>query len=167
MLVVLKENKELIIKTDLFKPHHHYRCLPLTENDITEYMVYGVVFDQQGFDKYFESLNKRILRDFKSIGLLKDNGKPLSKTAFLERAYVTKYGRGKNRDYAFHFYVYPNECMYRFSSLYSGPKVSQLKDVYEYYLQILDNNLNSLECGLVQFGNCGVPLSNTSLRIRY
>jgi len=168
MLVVLKENKELLLETDLFKPHHHYRCLPLTENGITEYMVYGIVFDQQGFDKYFELSNKRLLRDFKSIGLLKDNGKPLSKKAFLEQAYITKYAsRTRVRDYGFNFYVYPSECMYRFSSLYSGTKVGQLKDVYEYYLEILNNNLNSLDSGLVQFGNCGIPLTNTSLRIEY
>jgi hypothetical protein len=168
MLVVLKENKELLLETDLFKPHHHYRCLPVTENNITEYMVYGVVFNQEGFDKYFESSNKRLLRDFKSIGLLKDNDRPLSKTAFLEQANVHTFGKGKAKDYSFYFYVHPKECMYMFRSVYGGTKLSQLKNVYQYYLGIISNNLDSIDCGQVQFGNCGISIGySDKLRIRY
>jgi len=166
-LVVLKGNIVVTFESDSFKPHTHYRCIKITENNISQYMVYGIIFDEVKFNELFEFSQIRLIRDFKELGMLDKNNKPLSKSKFLEKANVHCYGRAKNKVYRFYFYKKPHECMYMFESLFIGVKPMQLLEAYTNYTSIFLGLLDSLDSGLIQFGNCGIPLTNSKLRISY
>jgi hypothetical protein len=53
-LVVLRGDKVLQFETDTMYPNTYYRSIQASENDVNEYIVYGIKFDQAGFDKNFE-----------------------------------------------------------------------------------------------------------------
>lgn len=67
-LVVLKSDKQLEFQTDILYPNKYYRCLKVTENKNVEYLIYGIKFDQKGFDDNFEFAYDRIMCDWEKIG---------------------------------------------------------------------------------------------------
>jgi len=166
-LVVLKGNVEVTFECSVMKPHSHYRCAKISENNITQYMVYGTIFDEVKFNELFEFSQIRLLRDFKELGLVTNNGRPLSKNQFNEKANIHVYGKKRQKFYRFYFYKNPKESLYMFEALFIGVKQIQLLDAYTNYTSIFLGNMESLDNGLTQFGNCGLPLSNTNLRIEY
>jgi hypothetical protein len=167
-LVVLKGNEALKLQTDTMYPNKYYRCLKASENDNVQYCIYGIIFDQEGFDKYFEFAYDRIMRDWERIGLLK-NGKAISKTAFKELANVDTYGK-KNRNLRIIFFGLPKECMYGFYPPFCENKSKQLDNMYQWYGNVINASpycMSYFDGESIQFGNCGIPIVYTDrLRVK-
>jgi hypothetical protein len=162
-LVVLRGDKALEFETDTMYPNKYYRCLKLEENGIEQYMVYGIVFDKEGFEANFEFAYYRIMRDWERIGLT-IGGSLIGRTAFKELANVHLYGKQSN-NLRIIFFGLPKECMYGFYPIYSENKAKQLEAIYKWCIQVMGGYTGYFDQENIQFGNCGIPLSYGDLRV--
>ena len=162
-LIVLRGDTALEFQTDTLYPNTYYRCLKVEENDYEEYLVYGIIFDKEGFDKNFELAYDRIMRDWERIGLIK-KGKLVSKKAFNELASVHLYGKQTN-NLRIILFGHPKECMYGFYPKYRENQAKQLLTMYEWCINVIGGDMNYFDFKYIQFGNSGVPLSYGNLRI--
>ena len=160
-LVVLKSRTTSLISEGTqttFIPNKHYRCLSITENDRTEYLVYGVVFSKEAFESLFEFLHDRMMNEWSENGLL-PMMKPLSKSAFVEVLDVHQYGKGKNK-YWIGFAGNKMDGLWAFQCLCQGDtKARFLKQAYEMYQSALNGDMEDIDDELLQRGNSGIPLS--------
>ena len=100
-LVQVRNDISLVkTKTTTFYPHRNYRCICIDENNIKQYLVYGVVFDEETFNELFIYSHTKIMNDFENIGLL-SNGKPLNKKQFIEHSDMHLYGHSKLESLSF------------------------------------------------------------------
>lgn len=147
-----------------FQPNKHYRCIELSENSDRQMLVFGHVFSEVMFNFLFEYTLDKVKDDFEAIGLLVD-GKPISKTKFNQLSDVHKYGRGQSMLNVVYFNG-ENRLTYGFYPRYKGDsKAISLKTAYSMYIDLLNGESNDFECGNIQFGNCGIPISYGDLRI--
>lgn len=161
-LVVLRGDKELEFQTDTMYPNTYYRCLKIEESDNEEYLVYGIVFDKAGFELNFEYAYDRVMRDWKKIGLIK-NDKLISKSKFKLFANIHIYGKRSN-NLRIIFFGNPRECTYGFYPLYRECQADQLNTIYSWCELIIAGEMRWFDNECIQFGNCGVPLSYGNLR---
>ena len=167
-LVILKGKSTVIVKADgtKFEPNKNYRCIEVTESKKREFIVFGVLFDEASFNQLFEYLHDKILIEFKTIGLVGENNKPLSKTAFKKLSDVHQYGRGKNMLNVTYFFTHPKECIYGFYPRYRGDsKAKCLENAYKMYLDLLSGDMEEVDCNGIQRGNSGIPIGYGALRI--
>jgi hypothetical protein len=162
-LVILKGTEKQVFQTATIQPNKHYRCIRLTESKRSEYLVYGIVFDENDFNRLFELSHTRVMRDFKTLGIVTENGKPISKSLFTNLADKHKYGTWKN---ALQIWLFRSsrELMYGFYPM-QGTKLEVQKECYQWYLDIVNGNMESIDDEDVMFGNCGIPISYGKLRI--
>jgi hypothetical protein len=134
-LVILKGTEKQAFKTDTILPNKHYRCICLTEGKRSEYLVYGIVFDKDDFNRLFELSHTRVMRDFKTLGIVTENGKPISKSLFTYLADKHKYGTWKN---ALQIWLFRSsrELIYGFYPT-QGTKLEAQKECYQWYLDII------------------------------
>lgn len=168
-LVILKGKSTVIVKSDgtIFKPNTQYRCIEATESKQREFIVNGIIFDEASFNQLFEYLHDVILREFKTLELVGENNKPLSKKAFSERANIHQYGRGKNMMNVLYFFIQPKEFMYGFYPQYQGDsKAKCVENAYKMYLDLLTGNMEDFDYGDIQRGNSGIPIGYGDLRVR-
>jgi hypothetical protein len=163
-LVVLKNQDCVMFDTETFRPNINYRCIKLENKDTVEYLVYGIVFDSETFDRLFETTHEKMMRDFNELGLFQKNGNPISKNKFSNLADIHTYGKGSSK---LHILIFRNsrERMYGFYPN-QGVKPMQLKESYDYFLEIVNGNMDSVDSGDVCFGNCGIPIYYGKLRIQ-
>lgn len=162
-LVILKGTEKQEFNTGNILPNKHYRCISITDNGITQYLVYGFVFDEETYNRLFELSHTRVMRDFKTLGIVTENGKPISKSLFTKEADKHKYGTWKN---ALQIWIFRSsrELIYGFYPT-QGTKLEAQKECYQWYLDIINGNVESLDDEDVVFGNCGIPLKYGKLRI--
>lgn len=167
-LVILKGKATLVSKCGTrIEPNVPYRCVEVSEGKQKEYLVYGIVFDKSAFNQLFIELHTVVMNEFKTIGLLGENGTPISKTQFKERASIHQYGKGKDMLNVLYFYIHPKECIYGFYPLFRGDtKAECLKNAYKMYIDLLNGEMEDFDCKDIQRGNCGIPLSYGDLRVR-
>jgi hypothetical protein len=161
-LVVLKGLESVQFKTDTLNPHRYYRHIQIED----QHMVFGIIFDDDKFNDLFEFAHDRVIRDFQKIGILGSNLKPISKSLFAKLADIHTYGYGRKNVYHVWYFRNTRECIYGFYPM-QGNKKSQLNECYEYYLDLVNGNVESLDVCDVRFGNCGIPLVYDKLRIQY
>ncbi len=169
-LVVLKEGvKTFNTETTVFKPHTFYRSITLTDNDIIQTLVYGVVFGAD-FDEKFEFAQTRILRDFETLGIIV-NGKVISKTAFGKLLDIHQYGKNNKNGFKIAYIsTHPKELLYGFFPCFMGEsKANTIRSAYQNVLNIIEGNMDCVDDSYVQFGNCGIPIGaspSTKLKVR-
>jgi hypothetical protein len=111
----------------------------------------------------FISLAPEMVKIFKKLHMLKEDGSPLSKTAFKQRASIHKYGKYK----IFHFYCEnPKELMTSFYPM-NGNVTDQVNECYEYYLSILNGDVTPIDDKDVQIGNSGIPIGYGDIGFRH
>jgi len=142
-----------------FRKNHFYRHVDYGNG---YHVVNGEDFTDVEFKSLFEDALAKVAKDLIKIGLLDENGKRISKTAFGKLAYFPLFKRGTCQ---IMYFQCGKEIVYGFYSDWSN-KVDCINQCYEWYLQTLNNNYNHLDNRDIQFGNCGIPLANTSLRIQ-
>jgi hypothetical protein len=162
-LVILRGSKELKIDGEVFIPLTFYRSIAVTENAT---IVNGFCIPIQEIERDFELAYDKIMRDWELIGLVV-GGKAISKKAFTELIDVHVYGKQTNNIRTGFFSTHPKECLYGFYPMYSENKAKQIANMYGMYLSTIDGDMNYVDQEYIQFGNCGIPLSNTDLRKRY
>ncbi len=155
-LVVLKGSIQLEFETDVIKPNVYYRCVAIQKK---EYLVYGIIFSHDKFNELFEFAQDRVLRDFKELGILKEDNTPVSKSLFTKEADIHEYGKLK-----VWYFRNTRERIYAFYPM-QGSKIENQKECYQMYLDIINGDVESLDNKDVKFGNCGIPLTYDSLRI--
>ena len=169
-LVCLKPNLDGlgISETTEFKPHKAYRCIELSEGNQTEMLVYGVVFNKEAFDLFFEYVLDRAKRHFEFLGLTV-NGKPVSKSKFKALADVHQYGYGKSMLNMVYFHGFnKDKILYGFYPLCKGDsKARCLKNAYSMFIDFLNGESDDFDCGDIQFGNRGIPIGYGDLGQRY
>lgn len=168
-LVILKEGVSTFEEGQVeFKPNTFYRSIILSNGNHKEVLVYGVVFVNENFDNIFEFAYDKVIRDFKLCGLIKPNGKPISKTAFGKLADIHSYTsyRTKSGLYKAFFYTQVKRGIYAFESSFKETKRSFLNTVYSYFICVINGNMDFIDNNLIQFGNCGIPLTFSDLRVR-
>ena len=168
-LVILKEGVSTFEKSHTkFKPHTFYRSIILTNENRKEVLVNGEVFVNENFDNNFEFAHDRVMRDFKLCGLIKPNGEPVSKTAFKKLADNHQYTSRtiKSGLYKALFYTNVERGIYAFESAFKEPKKKFYDTVYSYFINIVNGEMDAIDNQLVQYGNCGIPLNFSNLRVR-
>jgi len=120
-------------------------------------MVYGVQMDAKLYEGNFIMLAPVMLQLFKMMHMLKEDGSPLSKSAFKERASIHTYG-GRTGYKIFHFYT--NSPKTRLISFYpmQGNLRDQTQECYEYYMDIINGDMEPIDSKDVQIGNSGIPI---------
>lgn len=141
-----------------FRPNHFYRCLP--ENG--DFLIYGEWFTQAERAELFETVHERMLRQFESLGLIV-GGKPISKTAFVKQADIHTYGRG-NRGLKIWFFRNSRNIIWVFYPM-QGAKAKNAIECYNWFLELIEGNMESIDSEDVCFGDAGIPLSYGKLRI--
>jgi len=164
-LVVLKGKTTLVHEETetRFEPNKHYRAIELDKDTI---LVYGVPFDIDLFNNQFETVHDRMLREFEAMELLKDNGAPISKTAFIERLNLHQYGKGQRKLFI-GFFGGKMNGMWGFYPIYAGDTKAQfLKDAYNNYKNVILGKMDLVDDGLIQRGNSGIPISYQDIYFR-
>lgn len=128
------------------------------------HVVNGEDFTDVEFNSLFEDAITKVKRDWIEIGLLKPNGSPISKNAFKNLADIHRYGYGrktlkvlafrKTRDKIYAFY----------------PDIINIEqtinECYRWYLETINGNTSFLDDKMICFGNCGMPLTYSKLKIQ-
>ena len=159
-LVILKGKTTLISEgtQTTFEPNKHYRCIELTEGKVSQFLVYGVVFDKDAFDSLFVNLHDVIMVQWAENGLLVD-GKKISKKAFVELLDLHTYGRGKSKLFI-GFVGSKMDGLFVFQPLFRGDtKAKYLTNAYDMYKRVLDGDMTDIDEEILQRGNSGIPLS--------
>jgi len=159
-LVILKNSEQLEFETCTFRPNHFYRH----RKNETQHLVHGVIFDDKKFNELFELAHTKVLRDFKAIGLLPENNKPVSKTKFTSLADIHLYGRNSRTGKNIWFFRKFKDMIYGFYPM-QGTKVENQKECYQWYLELIEGNVSCLDEADVQFGNTGIPIGYGNLRV--
>lgn len=168
-LVILKGKSTVVIQANgtRIEPNKHYRCVEVTRTKERQFLVYGVHFDEASFNQLFEFFYDKVLREFKTLGLIGENNKPLTKKAFKECASVHQYGRGKGMLNVLYFYIQPKECIYAFHPQFQGDsKAKCIDNAYKMYLDLLNGEMDEVDNREIQRGNCGIPICYGDLNIR-
>lgn len=162
-LVVLKDNTDYQIDKQLFKPNRFYRCIETKRG----YIIYGEFFTKKIAEQIFEEVNLRIGKQFKVVGLLGKFSERLSKTAFSKLADIHTYGSGKRKLNTIFFQGRDdqnNRIIYGFYPM-QGNKKEIIDECYQMYIDTVNGDMEHLDCGDIQFGNCGIPLQYGKLRV--
>lgn len=106
------------------------------------------------FDQLYVNLCK--------LGLISIDDKPLSYSAFKNRASVHKYGG----QYKIVFVGLPKQNLFGFYTMY-GTDSQVMKEAYGMYCRLVDGDMEDYNDGDVQWGNCGFPISYGSLRSEF
>jgi hypothetical protein len=162
-LVILRGSKELKIDGEVFTPLTFYRSIEVTENAT---IVNGFCIPNDELERDFELVYDKVMRDWELIGLVV-GGKAISKKAFTELVDVHQYGRQNQNNRIGFFSTHPKECLYGFYPMYNENKAKQLGNMYVMYLATIEGDMGYIDQEYIQFGNCGIPLTNTDLRKRY
>lgn len=158
-LVVLKGTDKITMGQDIFKPHHFYRHSIMP----TGHLVWGVHFTNTEFYTHFELAHTRVLRDFTAIGILPPvNPQPISKTLFTHLADIHVYGTGRKALKVWYFGT--KQCRYGFYPMQGNQRENQA-ECYQYYCDLISGDMTALDDKEVKFGNCGIPLVYSELRI--
>lgn len=143
-----------------FRKNYFYRHVLVDGTHI----VNGENFTDIEFKSLFEDALAKIVRDWVKIGLLTENGEKISKTAFSKLADIHDYGIGRNTVKVLYFRN-SKDSIYGFY-----PELKSIKGCinksYEWYLQTLNNEYKFLDNDDICFGNCGVPLTYSKLKIQ-
>ena len=167
-LVILKGKSTLISQCGTrIEPNTQYRCIEVSEGTRKEFLVYGIVFDENSFNELFIDLHIVVMNELKTIGLVKEDGTAISKTQFKERASVHQYGKGSRMLNVLYFYTHPKESMYGFYPRFRGDsKAKCLNNAYQMYLDLLNGEMDDFDCKDIQRGNCGIPIGYGDLIMR-
>lgn len=104
---------------------------------------------------------KQIQSKLKKLGLISEDGKPLSYAAFKNRATISRFsGR---RKYKAVFVGQPKDNLFGFYTMY-GTDPEVMKEAYDYFIQLVKGNSEPYDEGDVQWGNCGIPIAYGNLR---
>lgn len=148
---ILKDTHPKLI--DEFKENTQYRVS--FDDDQKGCIVYGhwmAIEDYEAnFFDYIKFMQAKLA--------LTNTGKPISLNAFKKR--LEAHGNRHNRYY---IVGYPKENMFGFYPAISGTKQDELKQCYQMYLNLIKGEMDDVDDRLVQWGNCGIPLSYGNLR---
>jgi hypothetical protein len=99
-------------------------------------------------------------------GLIGPKDKPLTKTAFFKLAKPSLYTGNRRKSYIFFVHNERNNIFGFYPPMNITLKESK-KIAYEYYLTMFEStDTNEFYYGNVCWGNCGIPLSYSKLRIQ-
>lgn len=159
-LVILATALQATKGTTSFLANRFYRHSVLEKN---LHLVYGETFTQVEFDSLFINAIDRVKADFKKIGILGADEKPISKSLFTKLADIHTYGSDR-KGYKIWYFRGARDLIYGFYPM-QGTKKENQTECYQWYLDILNGNHECLDDRDVCFGNCGIPLSYSKLRI--
>lgn len=113
-------------------------------------------------DEFYQN----ILNDWARLGLLKEDGKPITKKAFLENMRIHTYGRGQGKLFIGIVGNHPKDGIYGFYPRFVGETKKDFKDKsYKAYCAFIINEAKWIfEDGRIQYGNKGVPIAFGDLR---
>lgn len=160
-LVILKGKATLVSKCGTrIEPNTNYRCIEISDSNNSEFLVFGIVFSKEAFEQLFVYLHDVIIKEFKTLNLLKENGETISMSMFKELAKVVKYGKGKGCYNVVYFYIHPKELCYQFLPLSKGDSQTKaLANAYKMYMDVVNGNMDDVDCYDVNRGSSGLPLS--------
>lgn len=162
-LVVLKTALKATKNQTDYRANVFYRCCV----EPNGYLIHGEFFTKKEFDSLFEYVYDRVMRDFKELGMLGADNKPISRNKFNKLASVHTYGRGRKALKIYYFYKDTHVKIYGFYPS-QGTKAENLQECYQWYLDIVSGNVEPLDGRFnrdVVFGNSGIPLAYGDLRL--
>ena len=108
-------------------------------------------------------LNQKI----KDLGLIDENGKPISFAQFKQLVSVHQFGRGKTKDFIL-FIGQPKENLLAFYPMIRDNKVNSIKRAYDYLVDtITTKEKQYYEDDYVMWGNCGYPIAYGRIRANF
>jgi len=159
MLVICTNPEKLPnVETCEFKKNEIYRHLELTENKRKEHMVYGVVFSDETFVECFKPLAPVFKKMVEKTAFI-ENGKPVSKSEFAKNVVdIHTYGRGMGK-YFIAVVGNPRENCFLIYPYHGSTKAEAIKFAYESMLQLLDENVATVDSNRVRWTDRGIPIS--------
>lgn len=99
--------------------------------------------------------------NLRELGLMDMNDKPLSYSAFKNRASVHRYG-----DYKIVFVGFPKRNLFGFYVMW-GNDSEVMREAYDMYSKLVKGDMEDYDNGDLQWGNCGFPLMYGCLRTEF
>lgn len=157
-LVVLKTFEPLFWEGQRLDLNTVYRCLePVESGDDHNYMIYAEWFTPEEFEMYFEFAHDRVMRDWLSLGLIKEGYKLITFKEFKERMDIHTYGKQID-NLRIGFIGESKENYYKFYPMVNGNKQIQLREMYEMYKYVVEGNPYYLDNRSIQFGTFGIHI---------
>jgi len=111
-----------------------------------------------------KGLNITQIKDkLKLLGLITNEGKPISYSGFKNKASVHRYGQKK---YKIVFIGIPKTNLFGFYTMYNT-NILVMKEAYSLFLELVNNNIEPYTNKDVQWTNFGIPLTYSNLRIPF
>ena len=142
-----------------FKRYQYYRCIPdVIDNETKGYIIYGEYFTLEEYAQHFDLAYDRIIADFKALGLVDSQGKAVSKTAFKKLADIHTYSNGRKAG-TYHIWYFRDsrERIYGFYPM-QGNQKDTLNELYDYLLQVCNEDMTPVDEKDICFGNRGIPI---------
>ena len=144
------------VETRDFQVGEFYRHLPLTDGEKTEHMVYGVVFDNDTFNKCFKVYNNIIKVRARNIFYV--DGKPLTKKAFKEDyVNIHQYG-SRTTGFKVAYIGHPKENCFGIR-MPNTTKAELIKFAYETMLELCDGEVDAIDGCYAKWFNTGIRIS--------
>ena len=145
-----------------FKPNKPYRSSKLSKID---WVVNGCKFDAETFQERFQFVHDRVMHHWSDMGLL-DGDKPISKKKFKELADIHEYGfAGGLKRSRLRIFIFSNATgiYYGFYPM-ADTKANNIDECYQMYVDTVNGNMEYFDCGDIQCGDKGIPISYGNLR---
>ena len=146
------------IETTYFTKGEAYRCIEITEGKEIQYLVYGVVFDKETFNKCFEDHIDTLKERVAKLPLRKDNGSMVSKTEF-KNDITNVFGSNKRNTHKIVLVSSSKENIFGIISERGATKKQALDLAYAKFSDMLDNDFDSIPLGYVRWFSRGIPIS--------
>ena len=133
-----------------------HRAIEIKDNGFHQVMVYGVVFTKEFFDEHFEDHTATVVGRLSQIGMVKDNGTMVSKTAFA-RDYVDVHKYSRGNDFKM-LYVGGRGNVFGIYAGRGASKKDLIDKAYEIFTTMLTGNLDHIILGYVKYFTNGIPV---------
>jgi hypothetical protein len=104
----------------------------------------------------------QIKNKLKLLGLITNEGKPISYSSFKNKASVHRYGK----KYKIVFIGIPKTNLFGFYTMYNTDMLV-MKEAYSLFLELVNDNIEPYTNKDVQWTNRGIPLTYSNLRIPF
>lgn len=158
MLVVCTNIEKLPnVETAEFEVGKIYRHVVITDGEIIQHMVYGVIF----FDKVFKECFKDYAEIIKERArkIFYENGKPITKKNFRENyADVHQYGK-RTSGFKAVYVGHPKINCFAIRPFETYTKAKSINFAYDVMVELCEGNVSSIDANRVRWLNTGYPIS--------
>ena len=101
---------------------------------------------------------KQIEAKLKKLELINDEGVPVLYSVFKNRSAIHRY-KGRKHTYKIVFIGIPKDNLFGFYAAFANDSdTNVMKEAYKNFLKLAKGNMEDFNEGIIQWGNCGLPI---------